>query len=65
MGWWSTDESGVSFVGDGEMMWGDGPADIIDNAIDEIEKAFLEGLGRKPTQDELISGMTFSARVYE
>jgi hypothetical protein len=35
MGWWSADEQGHSFAtaeGD-EMLWGDGPADIVDEMI--------------------------------
>ena len=62
MGWWSQDEQGHSFASaeSGEMMWGDGPADILDNALDEIVKEFKREFDRRPTRAELLAGMKFS-----
>jgi len=63
MGWWSQDEQGHSFAqaeGPEEMMWGDGPADILDNAIDQIIKEFERDHDRRPTRQELLAGMKSS-----
>jgi hypothetical protein len=67
MGWWTQDEQGCSFAhrieevaGEGEMMWGDRPADIFDVAIDEIVKVFEAELERRPTKGELRAGLEFS-----
>lgn len=63
MGWWGANEGGDSLQPNGSLTWGDGPADIIDNALDEIDKEFEQAWGRKPTLAELQSGLLFSARV--
>lgn len=65
MGWWDTNKQGESFAKEPEveMLWGDAPADILDDAIVNIVKVFQRDLGRKPTVDELIAGMRFSAPV--
>ena len=63
MGWWGANEEGDSLQPNGSLTWGDGPADIIDNALDEIDKQFEQAWGRKPTLAELQSGLMFSARV--
>lgn len=65
MGWWDTNKDGESFAKepDVEMVWGDAPADILDDAIVKIVHTFQQALGRKPTIDELIAGMRFSAPV--
>lgn len=73
MGWWTQNEEGASFThvegweapeeGEshpGEMWWGDGPADTLDQAIDEICKAFVAVLDRKPTKAEMRAGLEFS-----
>jgi hypothetical protein len=62
MGWWSQDEQGHSFAqAEGEdMLWGDEPADILDNAIDAITVSFQAAHGRRPTRSELLAGMKFS-----
>lgn len=63
MGWWTQDEEGHSFAdakGEGEMVWGDGPADALDNAIAEIVKEFETTYGRKPTKAEMRAGLEFS-----
>jgi hypothetical protein len=43
-------------------MWGDGPADVMDNALEEITKQFMEAFARPPTKVELIAGLMFSAQ---
>jgi hypothetical protein len=60
MGWWGASEEGHSLQPDSEIMWGDAPADILDNALDEIDKAFKSEVGRLPTQTELKSGLLFA-----
>jgi len=67
MGWWSTNKEGHSFAeNDGNgMVWGDAPADVIDNAVAEIVKIFREDWGRPPIKDELIAGVRFSLAVYD
>ena len=67
MGWWSQNELGQSFQeaqGD-EMWWGDGPADIVDNALDAITEQFEAEQGRRPTKQELRAGFAFSLSAYE
>ena len=65
MGWWSQSEEGVSFAEGSELVWGDGPADIIDEALAEIDKEFEDAYGRKPTNVELLAGFKFSIGVRE
>lgn len=62
MGWWSTTRSGASFTHDDgpEMLWGDGPADFLDDALTEIRKDYEESCGRPPTCGELRAGLEFS-----
>lgn len=63
MGWWSTNKDGVSFATNdegAEMYWGDGPADAIDTALDEIDRQFKAAWHRTPTIDELVAGLRFS-----
>lgn len=62
MGWWSTNRGGYSFTEEEgeEMAWGDGPADILGDAIDAIDGEFLEAWGRPATTHELVAGMRFS-----
>jgi hypothetical protein len=66
MGWWSQNEEGHSFANratDGpEMLWGDGVADIIDNALADISAEFQRDCNRKPTEGEITSGLLFSLR---
>lgn len=68
MGWWSQGKDGGSFAEERGVeeigVWGDGPADILDNAIDEIVKEFQRDWGRKPTPDELRSGLEFSLGLH-
>jgi hypothetical protein len=65
MGWWKQDEDGNSFCLDSDMIWGDTPADIMDDAIEKIVAAFLAEGGRKPTAAELKAGLLFSLGAYE
>ncbi len=67
MGWWETSPSGASFTrNDGpEMLWGDGPADILDDAIDAIVKEFERSLERRPTRAEIEAGLRFSLSIYK
>lgn len=63
MGWWTQNKKGHSFAEneDGiEMVWGDGPADAMDNAIDQIVADFERVEGRRPTKDEMRAGLEFS-----
>lgn len=66
MGWWEQDEEGRSLSGhdrDPEpYYWGDGPADIIDNALWQIKAQFVRDLGRLPSIGEIMAGITFSTR---
>lgn len=62
MGWWSTDRSGHSFRDNEgvDMVWGDTVADIIGEALDQIDEEFVLEWGRPATKDELIAGIRFS-----
>ena len=65
MGWWSiTDESGgISPYGNVGLCNGDGPADILDDAIERVIKEYEESWGRKPYIEELQAAWNFSTRV--
>lgn len=63
MGWWQQDVAGNSFadnVPNPEYLWGDGPADIVDDALDKIKREFHESVERKPFLGELLAGFLFS-----
>lgn len=62
MGWWEASDDGASLVPNGQLVWGDGPADILSDALDAIDKEFEQAWGRKPTLAEVQSGLLFSAR---
>jgi hypothetical protein len=64
MGWWRTNPDGQSLLVEGDMVWGDPAADIIDVALTEIIAAFKEGLGRTPTKAEIRAGLEFSLSIY-
>lgn len=49
MGWWRS-QNGVI---------GDSPADVMDNAMAAIERAYLRGAGRPPTQGEIADLIQF------
>lgn len=61
MGYWGQDEEGNSLIIGSSMVWGDQPADIMGDALDEIIAVFLKDVGRKPTIEELVGGLKFSA----
>lgn len=70
MGWWEHGRNGHSFVRSSHddnnlMLWGDSPADIIDNALYAIKIAFLRDLGRMPSKQEIIAGIKFSTAVLD
>jgi hypothetical protein len=65
MGWWEQDEEGNSFALGSGLMWGDGPADIMGDAIDRIVDEFMEAAGRRPTVTELKAGLLFTLGGYE
>lgn len=67
MGYWAQNEHGHSFSeseSGEEMVWGDAPADIIDDALhgvmERVVKVFTTDMGRPPTAAELRAGMLFS-----
>jgi len=66
MGYWTTARDGTSFAldlhADGTpLTWGDGPADLMDEALRQILEVFKEDIGRPPSIEELIAGLRFSA----
>jgi len=63
MGYWHTDDEGNSFVEHTEMLWGDAPADAMDDALEAIIAAFRRDVGRAPTLAELKAGLLFSAPI--
>lgn len=63
MGWWrATKDGGSLAMEETGLIWGDGPADVMGPALDAIIAQFEMEWNRKPTMDELISGVIFSAR---
>lgn len=64
MGYWNQNEQGESFATpeQGEMVWGDQPADVMDDALDKIVEVFQRDTGRKPTKREVRAGLLFSLR---
>jgi len=66
MGWWRTGKDGSSMhAGDAGLVWGDGPADILDDAIGKIRAEFREAYEREPSRAELESGLQFSLGALE
>ena len=65
MGWWSTNTKGESFTANNgvKMLWGDGPADLMDDAVARIIREFQSNFDRKPTHDEMVAGLLFSIRI--
>ena len=51
MGYWEDDK---------KRMWGDGPADIFGEAVDQAVAEFTEDVGRAPTKAELREGLEFT-----
>lgn len=54
MGYWGSEEDGSGLI------WGDQPADIVDEAISEIVATFRQDWNRNPTLQEIIDGLAFS-----
>lgn len=65
MGYWRSAPNGASFAQDSDLVWGDHPADIMDDAIERIVGAFLEDVERVPKIDEIRAGLEFSLGIYE
>ena len=65
MGWWGQDSEGRSLQEGTELVWGDGPADTLDEALAEIDKQFVSAWGRVPTVEELTAGLLFSTSIRE
>lgn len=65
MGWWTQDTEGRSFAANSEMMWGDGPADVVGAALEAIVADFQRSLQRPPTKAEVRAGIEFSLRASE
>lgn len=63
MGYWRMNEQGQSLQTEGDMIWGDQPADIMGNALQEIISVFLRDQGRPPTEAEVKAGLLFSLHV--
>lgn len=65
MGWWSiTDKNGgISPFGNIGLYNGDGPADILDNAVQEVIREYEKAWGRKPYIQELQAAWNFSTGV--
>ncbi|MDV3306835.1 hypothetical protein K7Z75_24740 [Mycobacterium avium subsp. hominissuis] len=61
MGWWTTNETGTSFAADGDLMWGDSVADMMDETLGRIVEEFQRSWNRNPSMRELIAGLRFSA----
>ncbi len=57
-GWWRTDETG-GIKPDGVLIGGDGPADVMGDAIDEIIGLYHRRWGRDPTAEELSAVLQF------
>jgi len=51
MGYWEDNEN---------RTWGDGPADIFGEAVDQAIAEFTEDVGRAPTKAELRAGLEFT-----
>lgn len=66
MGWWKGLSPLSALAGEeSENVWGDGPADILDKAIDDIATEFEEYFERRPTKDEIRSGIEFALSGYD
>ena len=64
MGYWNQSETGASLVmEDTGLVWGDQPADAMDDALDRIIAFFKRDVGRLPTEAEVKAGLMFSLPV--
>ena len=61
MGYWNQNAEGHSLIlEDTGLVWGDAPADVMGEAIDEIIDIFKEDVKRMPTDVEIKAGLLFS-----
>lgn len=66
MGYWNQDAEGHSLIPEETgMIWGDEPADILGDAVDEIIKTFSRDVGRRPTKAEMFAGLKFVTGRYD
>lgn len=71
MGWWKAHPVDASLAElhpgfeDAEHLWGDGPADIMDTAVEEIREQFRLSIGREPMLSELLAGVRFAASIID
>lgn len=68
MGWWETDPvqaAKVELVAGADHFWGDGPADILDAALEEIREQFRMSVGREPLISEILAGVRFCTCGFE
>ncbi|KKK64055.1 hypothetical protein LCGC14_2988060 [marine sediment metagenome] len=64
MGYWNQTEEGCSLVKDGTgLIWGDQPADAMDDALEKIIDHFRRDWERLPTKEEIMAGLLFSLDV--
>ena len=63
MGWWNTNPVAAAYIEfaatTDDHLWGDGPADIMDTALDEIREQFRMSMGREPLMSEILAGVKF------
>lgn len=61
MGYWNAERDGSSLHDEPTgLIWGDHPADIMDEAISEIVATFRKDWNRNPTFEEMQGGFLFS-----
>lgn len=61
MGYWNQTREGMSLITKPTgLVWGDAPADAMDKMLTAVVTAFMEDLGRMPTEDEIRAGLEFS-----
>jgi len=66
MGWWNSSPEGASLQSEDDgHYWGDGPADVMDAAIEEIREQFRLSMGREPMLSELLAGVRFSSSIID
>ncbi len=71
MGWWTAHPVDASLAElspgseDTGHVWGDGPADIMDTAIEEIREQFRFSVGREPMLSEILAGVMFSSSIID
>lgn len=62
MGWWSiSDSDGGISAEKTELYNGDGPADILGDALDKVIIEYKRDIGREPYKQELVAAFNFVA----